>query len=536
MGDKLTVKSVLDKVAEELGLNPDVPGNDPEMASEWNVRREKMLAEFGSEDAVVESEPDEVRKLADIIREDAEQVRLRRDEGKRNAGDGTAVDDPNPTRQKTQAQMESGAKALPDIVKRMAERTERYGIVSRTLLGIAAEDTLNDVIARPSIDDATLAVQRANDEMLFVGAMGGSRPGDERTNWKRWKTFGAFTQVIEAAGYKRAMETGTDASGGYWAPTVMSADLVEKVYEGCNLLPLIPRVDFPMGRATWELPTEGSDTEIYMSGEATADDGDEKFTASTPGTSKVTISAKQLTSRTVVSWEMEEDSIVPIAAHVRTKMIRAFTRGLEDAIINGDTTSTHIHADITAATDRRKAFNGFVDHAFVTATGANASCATYWNFEQILAPTLTMNQYAAQGETILLCNGPIKTKLGYLTDTNSNSIQLTYEDIGTLGFAATGRVLDFAGYPVVTSAKVRATVAATGYHSGTDSTYTTIYWVHMPSWRLAVKREMTLEGVRRAEQGQNVLVGHWRGGFRNICADQESTNYTCSANYGITSV
>lgn len=533
MAEKLTIKTVLDRVAEELGLDPEKPGNDPELASEWNVRREKLLKEFGSDDTEIEAAAEEIGKLADLIREDAEQVRLRREEGKKNAGDDKAVDDPNASVQKTQAQIEDGARAMPDVVKRMAERYERYGQVGYSLLSVAAEDSLDDVIGRPSTDEKTKAVQKANDDLLFIGAMLGAHPEDpDRTNWKRWKSFGAFGSLVEAAGYKRAMETGTSASGGYWAPTQMSADLVEKVYEQCNLLPLIPRVDFPMGMATMRIPTEGSDAEIYLTGEADADDGVEKFTASTPGTGYVDVSAKQLTSRIVVSWEMIEDSIVDIMPHVRMKMIRAFTRGLEDAIINGDTSSTHVHGDVTASTDRRKAFDGFIDKV-TTDTGANESCATYFNFEAVLAPTLDMNQYAVAGETILLCNSPIKTKLGYLRDTQDNAIQLKYDDVGALGFAATGRVLDFAGYPVVTSAKVRNTVGTSGYWSSSDSTYTTIFWVHLPSWRLAVKRNMTLEGVRRAEQGQQVLVGHWRGGFKHVCAT--SADYTTAMCYGISS-
>jgi HK97 family phage major capsid protein len=273
---------------------------------------------------------------------------------------------------------------------------------------------------------------------------------------------------------------------------------------------------------------------VYLAGEATADDGDAKYTAATPGVGKVSIAPKVLASRIVVSEEMIEDSAVAIAPYMNTKMVRAFARDLDDIIINGDTTATHHDTGYTvAANDRRRAWTGFIEKA-LTDSGASSDCATF-KFEQFIKPTILMGEYADDAARVVcIMNRSTAMQLGYLVDTNNNPVFLTAQQWGsspapaTSGVQAIGQVY---GYRIVTSAKVARNLNASGIYDGSTTTKSVAIWVNLDAWLMAVKRDMRLVGVDRPEQGQRVLVGTWRGALASVPAT--STDYNAALSYGI---
>lgn len=58
------------------------------------------------------------------------------------------------------------------------------------------------------------------------------------------------------------------------------------------------------------------------------------------------------------SYEAIDDSLIDLAAEVRNELINAIAEAIENAIVNGDDSATHMDADVTAANDPRKAFKG----------------------------------------------------------------------------------------------------------------------------------------------------------------------------------
>jgi len=61
---------------------------------------------------------------------------------------------------------------------------------------------------------------------------------------------------------------------------------------------------------------------------------------------------------TNISEDLNQDSAPAIIDKLRKEVVAGIQRSEERAIINGDTTGTHMDADVTAATDFRKAFKG----------------------------------------------------------------------------------------------------------------------------------------------------------------------------------
>lgn len=61
---------------------------------------------------------------------------------------------------------------------------------------------------------------------------------------------------------------------------------------------------------------------------------------------------------TKISEDLNQDSAPAIIDKLRKEVVAGIARSEERAILNGDTTGTHMDADVTAATDFRKAFKG----------------------------------------------------------------------------------------------------------------------------------------------------------------------------------
>jgi HK97 family phage major capsid protein len=399
--------------------------------------------------------------------------------------------------------------------------------------------TFRDFVNRPSVNADTQRFHEAQDSLLMAAAIMGYKRNGKLAD-------GSVAQVANVLGLHRWGELSESAHGymaralnisdeSDWVPTEMSGTMIEKIYEATAVMQLLPRIDFPLGVGTLDLPTEGADVNIYLTGESTEQDGDAKITAAKPGVGKVSLTPKVLATRMVTSQEMTEDSAIAIGPYMALKMQRAFSRDLDDIIINGDTTSTHFDSGYTvAAGDRRRAWQGFRHKAHAD-TGANSDCATF-NVETFMKPTILMGEYA-DDETRVVCivNRSTHQQLGYLVDTNKNPVFLTATQWGAGGLppaqAGAAAITQVGGYRVVKSAKVARNLNASGIYDGTTTSKSVAIWVHLDSWLMAVKRDMRLVPVERPEQLQRVLVGSWRGILAS--APAASTDLNAAVSYDI---
>lgn len=528
MPDKI-LSAVREELAGKLGISLTEPEkNDPALVSDFNTLmenvRKNLVAKTGSENTPIKTDNGEMEMLADVIRASAEELKNARAGG---GPGGTAAMDPN-ARAKTQPEMQDDIKAGFALWAEEQRRGVRFSNLELPVRNFS------DMITRPTTNDDLRRFQQTNDQLLMTAAMLGYRrtaAGAVVANVAPLKRWAEMQEPLRNY-MSRAMDT-TEASD--WVPTEMSADMVEKIYEQTQLMQLFPRIDFPMGIGTLDIPTEGADVNVYLAGEATADDGDAKYVAGTPGVGKVSISPKVLASRIVTSEEMIEDSAIAIAPYMSMKMVRAFARDIDDIIINGDTTATHHDTGYTvAANDRRRAWTGLIEKA-LTDTGANSDCGTYFNFESFIKPTILMGAYADDASRVVcIMNRSTAMQLGYLADTNGNPVFLTAQQWGqanapaSQGAQAIGQVY---GYRVVTSAKVGRNLNASGIYDGSTTTKSVAIWAHLDSLLMAVKRDMRLVGVDRPEQGQRVLVGTWRGAMAHV--PSTSTDLSVAMSYGI---
>jgi HK97 family phage major capsid protein len=478
------------ELLEALGRNPDEI--QPEQTAEALTEATKIIDAYHAASGKYPEDNSELKDF--ILRREADLLRAKQ----------LTVAELGHER-KSEEVIDEGAKAGASLMKRAKAHAGGLGLLDAVR---EQKASFRDLIYSPSSDEDVRMVQRANDDMLLLA----SASRQPVVNLDVYKGFRAKLDEIG-----KAINTSTDSN---WVPTQYSPDLIETVYESTDVVRRLRRINFPQGANTLSIPVQGTtDIGTYAAGENITDDGGAKFTASQPNTaSSVSVTCKSIAARTVVSWEMQEDSIIPVMPFIRSNMIEQFSRNIDDAVINGDTTATHVHTGITAVNDHRKLFDGWID-ATKAVTTANVDAVTYWNLENIVKPLLYMREYAVPGETALFVPHPIYTQMGYLTGS-----QGTYPYVGliptlTLGQAAanTGKLPgQFYGYEVIPSAKVMSTVTSAGIYDGSTTTYSDAFWVHLPSWLFAVKRELTISTVSRPEEGQDVLVGHFRGGLTKL--------------------
>jgi hypothetical protein len=324
---------------------------------------------------------------------------------------------------------------------------------------------------------------------------------------------------------QRAFDT---ADSSDWVPSLMSAELLRYLEITGTLLPNIKTV--PMGSATWKYPiTTGIDKARYVP-EATAYPSavpaygqNPAYKAASP-IGGVTFSAKKIRAHMGYSAEMDEDSIVAFSAWATPEIASCARRGIEDAIINGDTDTPKIDSDIDLSPDgtdgtwsARVAWKGLRSFALATSAmydAANAALDT----TKLNNTIKKMERYAVNvNDTIWLFG--IK---GYLDLIDMDQF-MTFDKIGSRATIITGSVGILFGRSVIVNEFVREDTNEGGQYDGTikDRTVGIIY--DRSRMALGNWRGMTNERERLAFFDQNIVYAWWRGDFQKLVKSTETT-------------
>jgi HK97 family phage major capsid protein len=365
----------------------------------------------------------------------------------------------------------------------------------------------------PNVDpDLHLEFQRANDLALIVHAAANR---GATVGWDNVSDRSDVRSPIDPATAKRspvyqravhlgrAMYGGGASTGADWLPTIFSSDFYARV-EGPAAIWGSFR-PYVMPARTCELPTYGAAPTAYLQGEASADAAG-KYKASTPGSGSPSLTAKKLAIRVLLSTELTEDAVPGTVEYVRDDITTAMGLNLDDVALNGDSAATHQDtALVTAADDRRKAWNGLRGRAFdLTAGTADKSAAeTAAGFRAMLAK---MGKYAKDPQDLAVV---MSTLYFWLKVSGWTQVE-TMEKYGPRATIATGELARAFGVRIITSEFISNTAAATGLDTSA-STYTS-YVIYKPSrWVAGTRQAITLESEKDISSGQTVLVCVWRG-------------------------
>ena len=302
----------------------------------------------------------------------------------------------------------------------------------------------------------------------------------------------------------RALDSTTAGKGDELVPTFESSDIWLDVNLETLVLPLLQQVAMPTN--PYDVPIQFGDTNWYPISENVAG------TTTDPATQKVTLTAKGLKTGVPFSDELEEDSIVPFAAELRSSLARNAAEIIDDVLLNADQTVTNgINSDgaTIAATTAGKAqwllgFDGII-HAAIIDNSANMSInktgvpdADIYN--RVLAK---MGRFAAsrrRGEVVYVAD--IQTALRSLAIAELETI----DTAGLRATMSTGEIAAIYGNPLIRSEQMKlADTDGKVTDSGNGTNTGRILCFNTTQWRGGFRRQITMEADRDPGRGQTVL-------------------------------
>jgi HK97 family phage major capsid protein len=370
-------------------------------------------------------------------------------------------------------------------------------------------------------------VQRFSDDVYLMHVVTRHLPAIGQHE-KRDKMFRTYLDSIEAPDHVRALITPTAGGASEWIPTLLSADYYTLITDKLVIAPIFGTLPMPGKNLT--IPTATGDADVYLTDGTTLLEAVAPTEDASIASGLVTFTAQTLRTRRRWSDELDEDSVPAVLQILRDKLPAGIARSIDLAILNGDTTATHHDADITVATDPRKAWTGLREKA-LTDSGANTDLTTF-NLNSLVTIPSLMPKYADPADLVWIWgHKAFWTQLPVLADSSGNPVFLP----GTFGASEGPVVSGFSGIrimgaPVYMSSLVREDLNASGVQDGVTTTKQVLYAVNKAAWKLADRRSVTLEvarGSSGAEGGYQAIVGSWRGDFEHL----ESTNLTTAIGY-----
>lgn len=347
---------------------------------------------------------------------------------------------------------------------------------------------------------------------------------------KRLKMYPAYARAMKDI--QRAAQNTTGAGEGVeWVPTILSATLHEMVQSELRVAALFPQ--FAMPGKIFESPILTSDAVAYKQVENTASSGQTEIPESVAGTDKATWTAVKLACRVFASSEILEDSIVPMGGFIMGNMAKVLARGVEDAIINGDTDASLDGATVNPATSAKRAWDGLREYALRAASDtAKVDNATNVNTDTALLKVRDlMGAYGAD-----------PTRLAYITGFRglakilSSPNVMTLDKFGSFATVLRGQVANIHGSPVILSEFLKLATGA-GVVDATPALNVegSILVVYPDEFALGERRGITLmrSEHRYIEFDQVVHVGTWRGDFKPFRDPVDTTHTPVGILYAI---
>lgn len=381
------------------------------------------------------------------------------------------------------------------VPQRHLDLVDAGGVKARSMTNIMNEPHGPRTMSGP-LNEVERELQEFSENAYIVATILRKNP----RQLKMWDNFMGHSSAL-----KKAMDAATATEGAEWVPTLLSADFITKFRLQAKVAALFN--DFAMPSNPWKMPYFGglSASNFYYVGESISDSA----TASpptTPATGDQTLTAKKLKARIYWSDEISEDSIVPVLETLRGDLVTAGGECIEDIIINGDTTATHMDSDVVDSKDRRKAWDGLRD---LCPSGTKGSLATFTAASHIQAFVILMGKYGINPQDLAFITGGVGyNKFRALSDV------ITVDKYGPSAVVLTGELGKLNGSPIIISEYVRENLNATGVYDGTTTTKTQVLVVNRRGFMLGTRGGVKLTFKAEAEVDQNQLIMSFRKAFQ----------------------
>jgi HK97 family phage major capsid protein len=307
-------------------------------------------------------------------------------------------------------------------------------------------------------------------------------------------------QLLSTQG-KAITATGV-GSGAELLAVDLSTDLQARLYMESEVARQMIGSEVDMPTNPFKFPMTTTRPVFYAGSEGGAQQ------TSTPGTQDIILTAAKLIAQVDYSYEADEDSLIAILPMLQQNLGLAAADALEDAILNGDTSMTHMDSDTAAITNAAaKLFPGIRKYC-LSATPNPLTLdmsAGGINFQNTVALKKFLGKYGLKPQDLMIVTG---------TSTYNDYVglpeTLTLNVAGAAARIFTGMAPQILGIPIVPSARVRENVNAAGVFDGEVETQAVMYLIYKPAWILGVKRQFLVETWRDTRTQLNSVIASFR--------------------------
>jgi HK97 family phage major capsid protein len=295
--------------------------------------------------------------------------------------------------------------------------------------------------------------------------------------------------------------TGT-GDGDEWVPTVISSNYVEEYELERKLSAAVQEI--PMPSSPWELPVQTDVTRARLIGEGAA------ITDVNFGTDKIQFSAKKLGEYYLIPEELNEDSAPAILMLGRRDVVQAQVRSVEDSMLNGDTTGTHMDSDVTASDDNRKAWKGFRKLALEAGSTEDFAGGAI-SKTGLINMRKKMGKYGVNPTQLAWIFGP-----SAYSQAQALEIVETMEKFGPMATVLKGTLATIYGIPVIVSGDVRENLSDAGVYDGVTTNRTTALLVNHTRFKIGRRRpiRVRVQQDARLEYDRYQLASYQRLDFK----------------------
>jgi len=311
----------------------------------------------------------------------------------------------------------------------------------------------------------------------------------------------------------KALETGGTGAGEELSRVNvdLSSQLQEKLYQESALATRLISSEINMPTNPFKLPVVTSFPEFKLQDEASSTSPGTN-SAQNVGTANVTLDTFKLVGISEYSYEVDEDSILAILPIITNQLAKGAASSFENAIINGDTATTHQDnaGGAVAANSPLKAVNGIRKLALAeSARQYKPASATGFSAEFVGGMRATMGAYGLNPSDLALVVS--------IEDYNALIMQDEMAQANTFGADYTyrsGVLPKIFGIDVVASAHMPTDVTAAGVKAATPGILHTAALLHVPSWVVGVKRGFTVETDKDMVKQVNQVIASYRRDFK----------------------
>lgn len=293
---------------------------------------------------------------------------------------------------------------------------------------------------------------------------------------------------------------------GHIFPSDLSSTLLYRLYLESQLAAALISQEIPMPTDPYTLPIATTRIKYRKGSEAPATTNADKI-----GLSDVTLKTAKLIGITDFSYEAAEDSIIPVLPMLMDDLAKGAVESLENAIINGDTATTHQDEDTTAADDAAKLFDGLRKFALAQASCKVDMATGGISAASILKMKASMGKYGLRPSDLLL----VVSASGYNTMLGLDET-LTVDKAGPgVARILTGVVPSIYNIPIIVSEAIKATNAS-GVVDATDTNNIkdSLLLLYKPSLILGSRRGFTVESEVDKKRQVNSLIASFRRDFK----------------------